>query len=350
MKENASFPARQRGYILALNIAVLAVMLVGATYMGQRLHLALRLARMEEQRVSIELSMQSARAEVLYLLSTAPRSKLGLGTLQGRSVALDGRYYRIGQDIVVSLQDARGLVSVNGVRLSSEFGRNRIERLLSTYGLDAPGQSRLTDKLLDYRDEDDLRRINGAEKEEYATDGKADNIRNSDLLAPAELSRVHEWEQTPALWGNDPISEHVNMLDVALFNPNTAGWRALVAGTGTSEELARTLVQSRQSGEISDIAHLLYTGDISNPFGLGAAVSFFPSETIIVTLGRIGSPFAIKMAVKHTPALRSTPWTVLYTYKTALPDNLNHAEKLPELPPAAQLRDFSEPYQIKPPF
>ena len=132
MKENASFPARQRGYILALNIAVLAVMLVGATYMGQRLHLALRLARMEEQRVSIELSMQSARAEVLYLLSTAPRSKLGLGTLQGRSVALDGRYYRIGQDIVVSLQDARGLVSVNGVRLSSEFGRNRIERLLST--------------------------------------------------------------------------------------------------------------------------------------------------------------------------------------------------------------------------
>ena len=58
MKSPAFLPRRQRGYILALNIAVLAVMLVGATYMGQRLHLALRLARMEEQRVTTELAMQ----------------------------------------------------------------------------------------------------------------------------------------------------------------------------------------------------------------------------------------------------------------------------------------------------
>ena len=46
-------PFRQRGYILALNIAVLAVMLVGATYMGQLLHLALRLARMDASRALV---------------------------------------------------------------------------------------------------------------------------------------------------------------------------------------------------------------------------------------------------------------------------------------------------------
>ena len=350
MKPPAFLPRRQRGYILALNIAVLAVMLVGATYMGQRLHLALRLARMEEQRVTTELAMRSARAEVLYLLATVQRSRFGLGILQGRAVALDGRYYRMGQDMVVSLQDARGLISVNAVRLSTDYGRERIERLLSTYGLDAPSQSRLTDKLLDYRDDDDFRRINGAEKEEYALEKQADTIRNADLLAPAELSRVHEWGQTAALWQQDPISEHVNTLNVSLFNPNNADWRALVAATGTSEELARSLVKSRQAGAIADITPLIYTGDIYNPFGQGGAVSFFPSETIVVTLGRIGTPFAVRMAVKHTHALSTTPWRILYSYKTTLPEDLKSADKLPELPQASELRDFSAPYQLELPF
>ena len=344
-------PFRQRGYILALNIAVLAVMLVGATYMGQRLHLAQRLARMEEQRVSSELAMRSAQAEVLYLLATVQRSRYGLGTLPDRAVALDGRFYRVGTEgIVVGLQDARGLISVNGIRLGYEFGRDRLERLLSTYGLDAPAQSRLTDKLMDYRDEDDLRRINGAEKEEYVQEKKADMIRNADLLTPSELARIHEWGQTAALWGDDPVSEHVNTLDVSLFNPNNAGWRALVAVTGASEQLAREMVQSRQKGEIADVTSMLFTGEINNPFGMGGAISRIPGETIVVTLGRVGAPFALKMAVKHTPALRTIPWRILYTLKAALPKDLASAEKLPVLPQAGELRDFSAPNRLELPF
>ena len=339
----------QGGYILALNIAVLAVMLVGATYMGQRMSLAMNLARAEQKRVFGELAIESARAQVLYLLATAPRSKFGLGAIADRAVALDGRNYRIGKDVVVSLQDARGLISLNGVGLGGQ-GRERVERLLATYDLDVPAASRLTDTLLDYRDIDDLRRINGAEKDDYALAGKEGAIRNSDLLAPTEISRVLGWDGLESLWDGDPIFNHFNTLRTSLFNANTADWRALVATTGTTEEIAKSLIRTRRAGETPDISKMIFTDAMNNPFGPGTAVSFFPSETIMVTLQYVGSPTGVKMAIKHTPASEVSPWLIQYTYRAPLLTLETPVDALPELPAATILRDFAVPYQVQLPF
>ena len=128
-------PHRQRGYILALNIAVLALMLIGATYIGQRLSLAKTMAQTEKQRVADEIAFESARAKVLFLLATAPRSPDGLGTADHHA-ALDGRPYRVAENVLVSLQDTRGLISVNASSLDGS-GRDSIERLLGTYGVDS---------------------------------------------------------------------------------------------------------------------------------------------------------------------------------------------------------------------
>jgi general secretion pathway protein K len=339
----------QRGYILALNIAVLAVMLVGATYMGQRMSLAINLARAEHIRVSGELAMESARAQILYLLATVPRSNYGLGTLPDRAVALDGREYRIGKDIRVSFQDARGLISVNGIGLDGR-GRERIERLLGTYNLDVTTISQFTDNLLDYRDIDDLRRINGAEKEDYVLAGKGGEIRNSDLLAPTEVVRVLGWAGSQSLWDGDSISYYLNTLSTSLFNPNTADWRALVAITGTTEQIAKSLVKTRRTGETPDISRMIFTDAINDPFGLGATISLYPSETIIVTLHYADSPSSVRMAVKHTPSSEVSPWLIQYTYKVPLPKREIPVDKLPELPAATALRDFKATYQVQLPF
>lgn len=340
---------RQQGYILALNIAVLAVMLVGATYMGQRMSLAMKLARAEQQRVSGELAIASARAQVLFLLATAPRSKFGLGSIAEHAVALDGRTYRIGKDMLVSLQDARGLISLNGLGLDGR-GRERVERLLGTYGLDAPSISRLTDTLLDYRDVDNLRRLNGAEKEDYvlATNGGAP--RNADLLAPSEVARVLGWAESSLLSDKDPVSKHLNTVRVPLFNPNSADWRALVAATGTTEEIAKGLVKSRRAGEVPDISGMVFSDAINDPFGHGTTVSLFPSETIIVTLQYVGSPSGTIMAVKHTPSSAVSPWLIQYTYRVPLPKAATLVDELPELPVATSLRDFKAPFQLRLPF
>lgn len=341
--------ARQSGYILALNIAVLAVMLIGATYMGQRLSLAKNLALAEQQRVEGELAIASARAQVLYLLTTAPRSRYGLGSLPDRAVSLDGRTYRIGKDVLVSLQDARGLISLNSSSLDG-VGRVRLERLLATYGLEPAAITGLVDNILDYRDTDDLRRINGAEKEEYALAGKRDSIRNADLLVPTEMARILGVSANATLWGEDSLTAHVNTLRVSLFNPNSAGWRALVAATGITEEMAKSLVKTRHSGETPDISGMVFTGAISNPFEQGGAVSLFPSETIIVTLQYVGSPSGVRMAVKHTPASASSPWLIQYVYKVPLTRTIRPVDEIPVLPAATTLRDFAVPYQVQLPF
>ena len=340
---------RQRGYILALNIAVLAVMLVGATYMGQRMSLAMNLARAEQQRISGELAIESARSQVLFLLATVPRSKYGLGVLPDRAVSLDGRFYRIGKDILVSLQDARGLISLNGIGLDGR-GKERVERLLGTYNLDPATISRLTDNLIDYRDTDDLRRINGAEKEEYVLAGKEGLLRNADLLAPTELSRILGWAECKELWGDDPVSNHFNTLRVSLFNANNADWRVLVATTGTTEAIAKGLVRTRRAGETPDISRMIFSDAINDPFGLGATVSLFPSETIIVTLQYVGAASGVKMAVKQTPASEKSPWLIQYSYRVSLPKTETPVDKFPELPAASSLRDFKAPYQVQLPF
>lgn len=340
---------QQKGYILALNIAVLAIMMVGATYMGQRMSLARNLALAEKQRITGELAVVSARARVMYLLSTVNRSRYGLGALPDRAVALDGRTYRIGTDVLVSLQDARGMISLNGSLLDT-VGRVRLERLLATYNLEPTTIASLIDSVLDYRDTDDFRRINGAEKEEYAAAGKGGFIRNAELLAPTEIVRILGVSGRAELWGDDPLTNHVNTLRSSLFNPNSAGWRDLVAATGITEEMAKSLVKTRRSGETPDISNMVFTGAINNPFEQNGGVSLFPSETIIVTLQYVGAPSGVRMSIKHTPASPVSPWMIQYSYKVPLPRDTRPIDDIPELPDASTLRDFAVPYQVQLPF
>lgn len=342
---------RQKGYILALNIAVLALMLVGAAYMEHRLSLARDLARAEKQRVDGEFAIASARAQVLYLLSAAPRSRFGLGLPPNASVALDGTSYRIGKDVIVTLQDIKGLLSLNTLALEGNV-RPAFERLLATYDLDGETVARLTDSLLDYRDGDNLRHVNGAEKEEYEHAGRAGDIRNADFLAPTEIARVLGFSETAQLWPEaGSLADHLHASRVFLFNPNAADWRVLVAVTGIPAELAKSLVASRKRGETPDISRLLLSGASSDPFAGGVMATLFPSETIIVTLRYAGNPSGLRMAVKHTPTFRQSPWIVQYAYRVPMPPlTQEKIDALPELPPLTTLRDPKASYQVQLPF
>lgn len=124
-------------------------------------------------------------------MAAAPRTRSGLGDLPDKSVALDGRWYRVGKDVSVSLQDARGLINVNDkVQPCWEIWEGIVSKgsLVPTV---CSQSASLVDNLLDYRDSDRLKRINGAERAEYAQQGKEVNLRNADLRKrPRELARI----------------------------------------------------------------------------------------------------------------------------------------------------------------
>lgn len=342
-------PGKQGGYILILNITILALMFVGVSYMGQRMSLALRLAQTEKQRIDVEYAIESAKSRLMLLLATVPRSQRGLGQYES-AIALDGRYYRIDKDILVSLQDIRGLVALNGVALGG-LGRERIERLLGTYGIQPDKASMLTDTLLDYRDPDNLKRLNGAERDDYRQVGSNAQIRNGDLLGIGELSRVFGWAETPEIWAtDDPITHHVSTEKRASFNPNTADWRALVAMSRIPEELARSLVASRRNGQTPDISGIVYAGGIGDPFGANALVNIFPAPTIIATFRQENLPWGYRILISHTPDIDASPWRIESVERVALGKLEAPQETFSALPPLSRLRDVSKPLQVQLPF
>ena len=70
-------------------------------------------------------------------------------------------------------------------------GPDRLERLLATAGLDKQTRDTIIDSLQDWKDADDLRRINGAESEEYLKQPVPYRARNGALQDAAELLQIH---------------------------------------------------------------------------------------------------------------------------------------------------------------
>jgi hypothetical protein len=70
-------------------------------------------------------------------------------------------------------------------------GPDRIERLLSAVGLDKQTRDTINDSLQDWKDPDDLRRINGAESEEYLKQPVPYRARNGALQDAAEMLQIH---------------------------------------------------------------------------------------------------------------------------------------------------------------
>lgn len=341
----------QRGYVLAMNLAVLALMLLGASYVGQRVQDAVRLANAERQSVNAAYELESANSRLLMLLATTPRTTRGLGTLQN-NVNLDGRTYRLTDTVLVNLQDARGLFSINGTNLGGG-GRERVERMLGTFGVSSEHAVALTDALLDYRDADDLRRLNGAEASEYRAAGLDRGPRNGDLLSATELQRVYGWRDTPELWGADPITNHVIAQRRSQFNPNTADWRALVAMAGIESVTAKALVASRKQDQLiqqGDLSSLLFGPSVGDPFGVSSFVTPFPGPTLIVTLRVASAPWGYQMVVTHTPGEIGGPWRIAAFARLALPPAPESLKDVPKLPDAALLRDPSHSGQIESPF
>ena len=116
------------------------------------------------------------------------------------------------------------------------------------------------------------------------------------------------------------------------------------------EELARNLVNSRQSGQTMDISGIVYAGAIGDPFGANALVNLFPGPTMIVTLRHINLPWGYRIAITNTPDFDTSPWRIESVERTPLGEIDLTKLKIPDLPPLGQLRDVSKPLQVQLPF
>ncbi len=152
----------------------------------------------------------------------------------------DGRAYTFNLEdmkIEVRVRDETGLIDIN---LADE---QMLERLLEfNTDLEESERTALVQAILDYRDSDDLPRLDGAEADEYAAAGLPYGPKNAPFDTVAELQQVlgMNWRLFQQL--EPAITVHSGRPNV---NPAFAPAQVLQLLPGMDPELARQYVEQR---------------------------------------------------------------------------------------------------------
>lgn len=134
--------------------------------------------------------VESGRAEALAEAGVY-RAILGLSGETGRTWRADGTVYAWlygGGEIRVAIEDEGGKIDLNNA------GEGVLRALFTTLDLDIldiGDADALTDALLDFRDPDDLTRVNGAEDLDYAAAGLEHDAKDGPFELTEELQQVY---------------------------------------------------------------------------------------------------------------------------------------------------------------
>lgn len=233
--------AEEQGFIL---IAVLGmIMLLSliaafiAGYAEQRLEQTLELRSRWQQ----QLDQQATLATVQHVLLTRPLETAGWrlqpGDENSALLTPDGRLYDGIGDVRFSLQDEGSLLSL------LQPDEQRWQRLLKDRGWGATAIEQWLDRLRDYTDHDDLRRLNGAARSDYLQQGLEPPPQRF-MISPGQVFNLLGAQQ----W-RDPLYALLPLFTTRsgqLHNLNTMPALLLATLPGVDSALAQELEQQRQ--------------------------------------------------------------------------------------------------------
>jgi hypothetical protein len=281
----------------------------------------------------LETEAQRAEARVAYLMLSEPFGQTGLriggmrisrdeefGITKPEEVGMgeerpvermlwfDGRPYGVeggseaGGGFVVRIQDEAGLFNLN--KLDPE----ETHRLLLALGHKDETARRLADALADYVDEDEGRRLNGAERPEYAFEDMPPPT-NRPLRDVAEIWNVLHWKELLAPRERAVIREiAAASLNISLSNMNTAGPETLMAWFNLTRQQADDLIEERMVTpliSLQDIMRVTGATPQSEEFRLYA----FPSRRVRLRVFEGG----------ENPARMFETWLTLAEYSADRP-------------------------------
>jgi len=291
---------RQGGYVLVMVLGALALVALVAGRFAQRIDELRAQATTLDGQARARIEAASALAGALYWITTRPSNAAGWGEDPTQQVHADGRPYTLPGGAELRVQDTRGLLPLNALR------RQHLLRLLTDAEVPPPRADAMVDVLLDYIDRDNLKRLNGAERDEYAALGLPPPS-NDWLFSVRELSRMPLWRDDPALLARlEPL---LSTNREGLFNPNAAAapvLRALMPQARPEQiELFETL--RRDNGFFSGEAAQRATG-----LPLRSDTFFFhASEWPRITVSAPGLIRPLQYNLYLTPDGVNLPWAIL---------------------------------------
>ncbi len=245
---------KEQGFVLIAVLGLLMVMSLVAAFVAAYAEQRTQQAIYLRQSWQAKLDQQSTIATLLHLVATRPRVAQGYAlalpvdlnlTEQNElAIAADSRVYQgIGKS-QFAIQDEGALVSL------LDPDRDRWHALLKERGLAPIEADRVLDQLLDYTDQDDLRRLNGANDADYLAKGLLKPTHRL-MIGPGEffnLLEANQWSWAPSLL---PM---LTTRSGQLLNLNTMPLELLGSLNGIDRETAAMLVSLRQQRPFSSLA------------------------------------------------------------------------------------------------
>jgi len=323
----------QRGFVLAMTLWILAAIAIVVGLLTLWALDAVRNAASEREQVEDLLAMQGTRDTLLYLAATREKTRAGLPP---EPLSEDERSRRLLDDFGGFVSDPRGgelrlddqpYAGLGAARFSlqDEGGLfplivpqpEALERLLRSQGVPADQAPAVIDAVLDYADGDALRRLQGAEADEYARESRPPPA-NRRWLMPAELARVFGWDALPAS-ARATLPDLVTTYAGGAINLNTVPAALLPAWLPGCPETCRRLVERRKTLPfVSGREVELFLG-VRLPGDSMADYRFLGSDVLRMTVwGRSG--VAWRIHVRFTPtADQRGPWSILAVHPVSRP-------------------------------
>ncbi len=286
-------------------------------------------ATLIRERLQDSLDAYSTRATVLFLLGTQRLTRAGLTTTEeplaeagetigelridpvGGEIALDGRVYAGMGRVLFSLQDESGMVALNTETPA------RLEGLLARFDETEGVVAALLDTLADYRDANSLKRLNGAERAEYAAAGLAPPADHNLRSAP-EILQVLGWREWLGAHPELPLHAWLSAGRADLFNPNVVPASLVGWLPGLDPSSAGRLLDERDREPFRSVPDFKARVDVELPLS-DDQYRFFPSDTLRLILWAEGSVHAQMLAIQSTPLDPQAPWQIDSIYSLNRP-------------------------------
>ncbi len=280
---------RARGFALVIVLWVLAGLTVVATSIAATVRSNAESVKLLRERLRAERAFLNTSSRIKIIGATAVALPMSFFSDRGQ-LYLDGRLTKVSDVESVLLQDHRGLLSVNQVQ--GLVWRN----YLVGCGASVEEAEQLQSTLADYVDSDSLRRLRGAERGDYTSEGLPEP-RNAALLSRDELWRVKGWLPLRERWEAAGCEENVSVATDGSFNSNTAPGLVLRA-RGYDDVQVSALLSARAAGLPGQEGGLLDLGREDSPLLRGG--------------GRVGD----RLRVRHQMAL--IEWALTYDLQFTL--------------------------------
>lgn len=328
----------QGGFALVLALWAIAIVFALAATFDRYTASRVEQATAIRDRLAERLDLHSTRATLLYLLGTRRFTLAGLrssrepdaeepGAVMGQvrveplgdELALDGRSYHGIGNVLFALQDRNGMIALNAESTA------RLEGLLTAFGADPRTQGMLLDALADYRDTNALKRLNGAEREEYLAAGLAPPPDRNLLSAP-ELLRVIGWADWLATTPGFRLHDWLSPRRRDTPNPNTIPFSLLERLPGMDEQGALAMVAEREREPFRSAPDFQARGGLAISAEDGD-FRFFGTDSLQLFLWVEGTDHAESAGIQLTPLDPGGPWRIesLYSISRTSQDTPNEA-------------------------